>query len=158
VKIVNIYEAKTHLSKLVEEASKGESFVIAKAGKPVVKVTALSFPTGVEVRDSAACSTTHHGKPLWAAIRSRISDQLHASPNMSASRGRACGTWHATCSIGVRIGRRRVSFSCCGYLRDRLFRSGTRAGGGDGDRDIVVAGVVLHQLIDTAGAADRARH
>lgn len=38
---VNIHEAKTHLSKLVEEASKGEPFVIAKAGKPMVKVTAI---------------------------------------------------------------------------------------------------------------------
>jgi len=37
---VNIHEAKTHLSRLVEEAAKGEPFVIAKAGKPMVKVTA----------------------------------------------------------------------------------------------------------------------
>ena len=35
---------------LLEQASKGESFVIAKAGKPVVKVTALSSPTGGEVK------------------------------------------------------------------------------------------------------------
>ena len=38
---VNIHEAKTQLSKLVDRASKGESFVIAKAGKPLVKVVAL---------------------------------------------------------------------------------------------------------------------
>ena len=50
MKTVNIHEAKTQLSKLVEQASKGESFVIAKAGKPIVKVTALSTPIGVEVR------------------------------------------------------------------------------------------------------------
>lgn len=50
MKTVNIHEAKTHLSKLVEEASKGEPFIIAKAGKPVVKVTALSAPTGAQVR------------------------------------------------------------------------------------------------------------
>lgn len=50
MKTVNIHEAKTHLSKLVEEASKGEPFVIAKAGKPVVKVTALSTPVGAQVR------------------------------------------------------------------------------------------------------------
>lgn len=37
MKVVNIHEAKTQLSKLVEEASRGESFVIAKAGKPVAK-------------------------------------------------------------------------------------------------------------------------
>jgi prevent-host-death family protein len=41
---VNIHEAKTHLSRLVEQAAKGEPFVIAKAGKPLVKVTALDAP------------------------------------------------------------------------------------------------------------------
>ena len=50
MKTVNIHEAKTQLSKLIEEASKGESFVIAKAGKPVVKVMALSAPIGAQVR------------------------------------------------------------------------------------------------------------
>jgi prevent-host-death family protein len=50
MKTVNIHEAKTHLSKLVEEASRGEPFVIAKAGKPLVKVTALGAPTGSQVR------------------------------------------------------------------------------------------------------------
>jgi len=50
MKTVNIHEAKTQLSKLIEEASKGESFVIAKAGKPVVKVTALNAPIGAQVR------------------------------------------------------------------------------------------------------------
>jgi prevent-host-death family protein len=50
MKTVNIHEAKTHLSKLIEAASKGESFVIAKAGKPVVKVTALGAPIGAQVR------------------------------------------------------------------------------------------------------------
>ena len=41
---VNMHEAKTHLSKLVDQAAKGEAFVIAKAGKPLVKVTALDAP------------------------------------------------------------------------------------------------------------------
>jgi len=50
MKIVNIHQAKTQLSKLVEQAAKGEPFIIAKAGKPVAKVTALSAPTGAEVR------------------------------------------------------------------------------------------------------------
>jgi prevent-host-death family protein len=44
VKIVNIHEAKTHLSKLIELAAKGEAFIIAKAGKPLVKVTAVDAP------------------------------------------------------------------------------------------------------------------
>ncbi|CAN5353272.1 type II toxin-antitoxin system prevent-host-death family antitoxin [soil metagenome] len=39
---VNIHEAKTHLSRLIEGAVRGESFIIAKAGKPLVKVTAIA--------------------------------------------------------------------------------------------------------------------
>jgi prevent-host-death family protein len=48
--IVNIHEAKTHLSRLIEEAAKGEAFIIAKAGKPMVKVSALDSPNGAQVR------------------------------------------------------------------------------------------------------------
>lgn len=48
--IVNIHDAKTHLSRLIERAAKGEPFVIAKAGKPLVKVIALDAPTSGEVR------------------------------------------------------------------------------------------------------------
>jgi prevent-host-death family protein len=39
---VNIHEAKTNLSRLVDEAAKGKPFIIAKAGKPMVKVLPLS--------------------------------------------------------------------------------------------------------------------
>ena len=35
---INIHEAKTHLSRLVDEAASGEPFIIAKAGRPVAKV------------------------------------------------------------------------------------------------------------------------
>ncbi len=48
--IVNIHEAKTQLSKLVAQASKGEPFIIAKAGKPLVKVIAVDAPTPTQVR------------------------------------------------------------------------------------------------------------
>jgi prevent-host-death family protein len=44
---VNIHQAKTHLSRLVARAARGESFVIAKAGKPLVRVVP------VELADSA---------------------------------------------------------------------------------------------------------
>jgi antitoxin (DNA-binding transcriptional repressor) of toxin-antitoxin stability system len=40
-KVVNIHAAKTHLSRLVEEAANGSSFVIARAGRPLVRVTAV---------------------------------------------------------------------------------------------------------------------
>jgi prevent-host-death family protein len=38
---VHIHEAKTHLSRLLDRAAKGEPFIIAKAGKPLVKVVPL---------------------------------------------------------------------------------------------------------------------
>jgi prevent-host-death family protein len=41
---VNIHYAKTHLSKLIEKAVRGEPFIIAKAGKPLVKVSAIDQP------------------------------------------------------------------------------------------------------------------
>ena len=50
MRIVNIHEAKTQLSRLVERAASGEPFIIAKAGRQMVKVTALDIPTGAEKR------------------------------------------------------------------------------------------------------------
>lgn len=50
MRTVNIHEAKTHLSRLIEQAMKGESFIIAKAGKPLVKVTALDAPEPSETK------------------------------------------------------------------------------------------------------------
>lgn len=38
---INIHEAKTNLSRLIEKAVSGEPFIIAKAGKPLVKVSRL---------------------------------------------------------------------------------------------------------------------
>lgn len=46
----NIHEAKTHLSRLIERAVRGESFIIAKAGKPMVKVTAIDAPPQGKMR------------------------------------------------------------------------------------------------------------
>jgi prevent-host-death family protein len=50
MRTVNIHEAKTHLSRLVDQAAKGEPFVIARAGKPLVKVVALDAPPEKPVR------------------------------------------------------------------------------------------------------------
>lgn len=41
MKTVNIHDAKTNLSRLIEKAAKGEPFVIAKAGRPLVKVVPI---------------------------------------------------------------------------------------------------------------------
>lgn len=40
----NIHDAKTRLSQLVARAQQGEGFIIAKAGKPMVRVTAIDSP------------------------------------------------------------------------------------------------------------------
>jgi prevent-host-death family protein len=42
MKKVNIYEAKTQLSRLVEEAASGRDIVIARAGRPVARLTRLA--------------------------------------------------------------------------------------------------------------------
>ena len=44
MRTVNMHEAKTHLSRLVEGAAQGEPFIIARAGKPLVKVLAVDAP------------------------------------------------------------------------------------------------------------------
>jgi prevent-host-death family protein len=45
-----MHEAKTHLSRLVDRAAKGEPFIIAKAGKPLVKVVPLDAPAAGEMK------------------------------------------------------------------------------------------------------------
>ncbi|MEN5289406.1 type II toxin-antitoxin system prevent-host-death family antitoxin [Stenotrophomonas lactitubi] len=50
MKSVNIHFAKTHLSALISEASDGDGFVIAKAGKPVVKVIPFNEPIPKEIK------------------------------------------------------------------------------------------------------------
>ena len=50
IRIVTIDEATTQLSKLVEQASKGEPFIIAKAGKPLVKVIPIDAPVPKKVQ------------------------------------------------------------------------------------------------------------
>ncbi len=47
--IVNVHEAKTHLSKLLERVAQGEEIVVAKAGKPVAKLVPVSGRGGRRV-------------------------------------------------------------------------------------------------------------
>ena len=47
---VNIHEAKTHLAKLIAKAVNGEPFIIAKAGKPMVRVVAIDAPEPKKMR------------------------------------------------------------------------------------------------------------
>lgn len=41
MQVTNIHQAKTHLSKLLEEVAKGKEVIIAKAGKPVAKLVSF---------------------------------------------------------------------------------------------------------------------
>jgi prevent-host-death family protein len=47
---VNMHQAKTHLSRLVARAARGESFVIARAGKPLVRVVPVALTDSVQDR------------------------------------------------------------------------------------------------------------
>jgi len=44
MRTVNIHEAKTHLSRLVEEVGDGDEIVIARAGKPVARLVSMKAP------------------------------------------------------------------------------------------------------------------
>ena len=46
MKVINVQEAKTHLSRLIEEAVGGESILLAKHGKPLVKLSAYKPEQG----------------------------------------------------------------------------------------------------------------
>ncbi|MCG8394374.1 MAG: type II toxin-antitoxin system prevent-host-death family antitoxin [Pseudomonadales bacterium] len=48
--IINMHDAKTRLSQLVDRAAKGEPFIIARAGKPVARVSAIEAPEPAAVR------------------------------------------------------------------------------------------------------------
>ena len=47
---VDIHDAKLHLTRLVERAARGEPFIIAKAGKPLVKVMPVQAQVATEAR------------------------------------------------------------------------------------------------------------
>lgn len=52
-RIVNIHEAKTHLSKLLARVSVGEEIIIAKAGRPVARLTPLEEAPARRIAGSA---------------------------------------------------------------------------------------------------------
>jgi prevent-host-death family protein len=49
MKIVNVHEAKTHLSRLLSAVAAGEEVIIAKAGKPVARLVPVAAPAGARV-------------------------------------------------------------------------------------------------------------
>jgi antitoxin (DNA-binding transcriptional repressor) of toxin-antitoxin stability system len=49
VEIFDIHYAKKHLSRLIEKAARGEAFIIARAGKPLVKMVSLDASAPREI-------------------------------------------------------------------------------------------------------------
>lgn len=70
---VNIHEAKTHLSRLVEQAAKGREFVIAKAGKPMVRVVPIETPSAVRALGFLAGQGT-----IPADVKTAFADDIAA--------------------------------------------------------------------------------
>lgn len=64
MKTVNMHEAKTHLSRLVEEAAAGEDIVIARAGKPLVRLVAVTATAGPRVLGALAGKVVER-KDAW---------------------------------------------------------------------------------------------
>ena len=50
----NVHEAKTHLSRLLKRVMEGEEIIIARAGKPIARMTAISTPPSQRQPGSAA--------------------------------------------------------------------------------------------------------
>jgi prevent-host-death family protein len=70
---VNIHEAKTHLSRLVDQAAKGQEFVIAKAGKPMVRVVPIEAPPTQRTLGFLAGRGT-----ITAALKADFADDIAA--------------------------------------------------------------------------------
>ena len=73
MKVLNIHQAKTHLSRLIEEAVEGETVVVAKAGKPLVQLVPVAAtggerPLGLlagKVKESADCWAPDQDVERW---------------------------------------------------------------------------------------------
>jgi prevent-host-death family protein len=50
IETLNIHQAKTHLSRLLDRVAKGGSVVIAKAGKPIARLVPMDAPKGGKAR------------------------------------------------------------------------------------------------------------
>ncbi len=130
---VNMHEAKTHLSRLVEEAAAGEAFVICKAGRPMVRVTALDDASNAApqrrrlglLRGRARCPTTSIG---WLPARSRICSR---APGRVADRRHASAVGYTPGGVG-----------------DGITPAVANGPGGDAGRSTQYPGVLLRALLD----------
>lgn len=90
---VNIREAKTHLSKLLEAVESGEEIIIARSGKPIARLSAVPPKTGQEKRKPRFAKGLIPDSALAAllnpALDERIAELFYAgslSPDQSSQR------------------------------------------------------------------------
>ena len=67
--VVNVHEAKTHLSRLLDRAAAGEEIVVARAGRPVARLVALA-PAGKDrvpgsLRGKITFAADYDETPAW---------------------------------------------------------------------------------------------
>ena len=85
MRTINIHQAKTHQSRLVEDAANGEEIVIAKAGKPVARLVALPaterpVPKLGTMRDKIWVADDWDSPETNEAIWSEFWDNLEKEP------------------------------------------------------------------------------
>ncbi|MCD6680267.1 MAG: type II toxin-antitoxin system prevent-host-death family antitoxin [Burkholderiaceae bacterium] len=73
--VVNPYEAKTHLSRLVDRAASGETIIIAKAGKPLARL--LSMPARRAVRLGSLRARIQLPNDIGAVAREEIDETFN---------------------------------------------------------------------------------
>ncbi len=58
---INIHAAKTHFSRLLQRAARGEEIIIARNGKPVAKLTGLETKPGAVLKDDPLLNLDKYG-------------------------------------------------------------------------------------------------
>lgn len=72
---VNVHEAKTNLSKLLEQVEQGETVVIARAGKPVAELTAVS--TKVDFVFGSLAGLVEIDESRWDEVKAEVAAEFN---------------------------------------------------------------------------------
>jgi len=75
---INIYEAKTQLSKLVERAAAGKDVIIARGGKPIARLTQLKTPSR-KIRFGLLKGKVRVAKDFDAPLPAEVLEQFEGS-------------------------------------------------------------------------------
>lgn len=80
MKRIGVYEAKTHLARLLERVRNGERFVITRHGKPVAQLTAIAERDEEAVRETLA--RLRAGRMVLARRGVRLGDLLEKGESL----------------------------------------------------------------------------